>query len=72
MSETQNSKIESKAINALKQVHLVETSGVTGIDSGVKELWENYPDVTLVEGKRIYEDWIGEYRIPVSSSYFCG
>ena len=36
-----------------KQVHLFATSGGTGIDGSVKELRETYPDVTMVDGKRI-------------------
>ena len=36
-----------------KQIHLFATSGGTGIDGSVKELRETYPDVTIVDGKRL-------------------
>ena len=36
-----------------KQIHLFATSGGTGIDGSVKELRETYPDVTIVDGRRL-------------------
>lgn len=36
-----------------KKVHLFATSSSTGIDGSLKELRETYPDVDIVDGKRI-------------------
>ena len=36
-----------------KRVHLFATSGVTGIEDSVAELKAAYPDVNIVDGKRL-------------------
>ena len=36
-----------------KKVHLFATSSSTGIEGSVKELKETYPDVDIIDGKRI-------------------
>lgn len=36
-----------------KEVHLFATSSSTGIEGSLKELRETYPDVNIVDGKRI-------------------
>ncbi len=36
-----------------KKVHLFATSSSTGIDGSLKELRETYPNVNIVDGKRI-------------------
>ncbi len=36
-----------------KKIHLFATSSSTGIEGSVKELRETYPDVDIIDGKRI-------------------
>lgn len=36
-----------------KKVHLFATSSSTGIDGSLKELRETYPDVNIVDGRRL-------------------
>lgn len=36
-----------------KKIHLFATSSSTGIEGSIKELRETYPDVDIIDGKRI-------------------